>query len=122
MMICGEIDNRLNRVVTFDDLPARGMHLLVVHPNDPDMWVESELSARLSDPNCSGVLLVKGIPRSGLSKEKFTELKKEHGERFHACAWAIGTADERTRLSGDLETRLRNFFKKVRSTDRIDWE
>lgn len=122
MMICGEIDNRLNRVVTFDNLPARGRYLLVVHPNDLDSWLESELSEKLSDPNCGGVLLVKGVPRSGLSPEKFAELKEGHGERFHACAWAIGTAEERTRLSGDLETRFRNFFKTVRSADRIDWE
>jgi hypothetical protein len=122
MMICGEIDNRLDRVVTFDDLPDSGTYLLVVHPNDPDSWVDSELSDRLSDPNCGGILLVKGVPRSGLSRDQFAELKKKYDVRFHACAWAIGTADEHTRLSGDLETLFRNFFETVRSADRIDWE
>lgn len=122
MKIRGEIDGRLDGVVTFDDPYGSESYLLVVHPNDPDEWDEHELCERLKDEGCCGILLVKGLPRAGLSSEAFARLKKQYGARFHASACAVGTAQEDTRLSGDVESRFRNFFRNVRlSEDRLDW-
>ncbi|MET0621811.1 MAG: hypothetical protein ABW250_02415 [Pyrinomonadaceae bacterium] len=122
MKIYGEIDRRLEAVVTFDQ-PADGEnYLLVVHPNDVDEWVKEELPERLRDEHCRGVLLVKGVPAAGLSGEHIARLKTQYGARFHASACAVGTEHESTRLSGDSETRFRNFFEHARATDDLpDW-
>lgn len=122
MKIYGKIDGRLKDVVSFDHTFTEENYLLVVHPNDTDEWVAQELSKRLEDSCCRGVLLVKGVPRGGLTNEKFLRLKKEYGDRFHASACAVGTAQESTKLSGDLETRFRTFFQHARNAnDRLDW-
>lgn len=122
MKIYGQIDTRLQDVVSFDEPSSNVPYLLVVHPNDTDDWVKEELSARLEDHNCRGLLLVKGIPRAGLNNEEFAELKRHYGDRFHASACAVGTMDESSRLSGDLSKRFRDFFHDVnRAPDKIDW-
>lgn len=122
MMIYGDIDTRLEGVVTFDDRSAQGRYLLVVHPNDTDEWVQDELPVTLSDPRCRGVMLVKGVHRSGLTSAEFGKLKQQYGERFYACARPVGTASEPTRLSGELRERFKSFFQQVRdSVDKIDW-
>jgi len=122
MRIYGEIDERLDDVVSFDDSPAQEKYLLVVHPNDIEEWIEQELSERLKDSNCRGVLWVKGVPRAGIGNEEFAWLKKQYGDRFHASACAVGTVYESTKLSGDLKARFSNFFQHVRrSVDKIDW-
>jgi len=122
MMIYGDIDTRLEGVVTFDDRSAQGPYLLVVHPNDTDAWVQDELPVTLSDPRCRGVMLVKGVPRSGLTSAEFGKLKQQYGERFYACAGPVGTTSEPTRLSGELRERFKSFFQHVRdSVDTIDW-
>ena len=121
MMIYGEIDTRLEEVVTFDDRSAQGPYLLVVHPNDTDEWVQDALPVKLSDPHCRGVMLVKGVPRSGLTSAEFVELKRQYGDRFYACARSVGTASESTKLSGELRERFKTFFQQVRDSDKIDW-
>jgi hypothetical protein len=122
MMIYGEIDTRLEGVVTFDDRSGEGLYLLVVHPNDTDDWVQYELPVKLSDPSCRGVMLVKGVSRSGLKSEEFVKLKRQYGDRFYACARSVGTASEPTKLSGELRERFKSFFQHVRdSADTIDW-
>jgi hypothetical protein len=122
MKIRGEIDARLDSVVTFDEPYGDESYLLVVHPNDTDEWAEQELCERLKDEGCRGILLVKGVPRAGLSGEMFARLKKQYGARFHASACAVGTAQEETRLSGDAEARFRDFFRNARlSEDKLDW-
>ncbi len=122
MKIYGEIDRRLKAVVTFDE-PADGEnYLLVVHPNDADEWVKEELPERLSDERCRGVLLVKGVPAAGLSRDQLARLKAQYGARFHASACAVGTEHESTLLSGDSEARFRNFFRHARAADDLpDW-
>lgn len=122
MRIYGKIDSRLKDVVSFDRAFAEGNYLLVVHPNNIKEWINQELSKKLQDENCRGVLLVKGVPRAGLTGEEFAKLKKQYGDRFHISACAVGTAQENTRLSGDLETRFRNFFRHARGSDnKLDW-
>ena len=122
MMIYGDIDTRLEDVVTFDDRSAQGPYLLVVHPNDTDEWVQDELPVRLSDPRCRGVMLGKGVSRSGLSSAEFGKLKQQYGDRFYACDRPVGTASEPTKLSGELRERFKSFFQQVRdSVDKIDW-
>jgi hypothetical protein len=109
-------------VVRFDGALVEGSYLLVVHPNDTKEWVSQELGKRLQDESCRGDLLVKGVPRAGLTGDEFARLKKQYGDRFHASACAVGTAQENTRLSGDLEARFKNFFRHARgSEDRLDW-
>lgn len=122
MRIYGEIDDRLNHVVSFDLADPEDNYLLVVHPNDTDEWIEQELSERLQDEHCRGVLLVKGVPRAGLADEDFLRLKKQYGDRFHVSACSVGSLRENTRLTGDLEFRFKKFFQYVRnSVDKIDW-
>lgn len=122
MRIYGEIDERLDDVVRFDSAPTQENYLLVVHPTDTEEWVQLELTERLQDSKCRGILLVKGVPRAGLTSEEFARLQKQHGDRFHASACAVGTAQENTRLSGDLKVRFRNFFQHaLGSDDRLDW-
>jgi hypothetical protein len=122
MMIYGDIDNRLEGVVTFDDRSAQGPYLLVVHPNDSDEWIQDELPVKLSDPNCRGVMLVKGVPRSGLTPAELVKLNRQYGDRFYACARPVGTASEPTRLTGEPRERFKAFFQHVRdSVDKIDW-
>jgi hypothetical protein len=122
MKIYGEIDRRLGAAVAFDQ-PAEGeSYLLVVHPNDTEEWVKEELPERLSDENCRGVLLVKGVPAAGLSGAELARLKAQYGARFHASACAVGTEHESTRLSGDSEARFINFFQHARAADDLpDW-
>jgi len=121
MRIYGKIDERLKDVVRFDSAFIEGNYLLVVHPNTKE-WINQDLGKKLQDVNCRGVLLVKGVPRAGLTGEEFAKLKKQYGNRFHASACAVGTAQENTKLSGDLETRFRNFFRHARqSDDKLDW-
>jgi len=122
MMIYGEIDHRLDSVVHFDPFTVDNNYLLVVHPNNTKLWIEQELAVRLSDPYCRGVLLVKGVPRAGISDDEFNRLKKQYGGCFHISACAVGTLHENTSLSGDLKTRFQKFFEHVRgSEDKIDW-
>ena len=122
MRIYGKIDERLKDVVSFDSAFVEGSYLLVVHPNNTKEWIDQELGKRLQDVNCRGVLLVKGVPRAGLTGEGFAKLKKQYGDRLHASACAVGTAQENTRLSGELATRFRNFFRHARgSDDKLDW-
>jgi hypothetical protein len=122
MKIYGDIDTRLAGVVTFDDRSTQGSYLLVVHPNDTDEWVQDALPVALSDPRCRGVMLVKGVPRSGLTSAEFGELKQQYGDRFYACARSVGTPNEPTKLSGELRERFKTFFQQVRdSVDTIDW-
>lgn len=123
MRIYGKIpDERLKDVVSFDSAFVEGSYLFVVHPNNTKEWINQELGNRLQDVNCRGVLLVKGVPRAGLTDEEFARLKKQYGDRFHASACAVGTAQENTRLSGELATRFRNFFRHARgSDDKLDW-
>src|SRR5215218_5139839 len=106
MRFYGKIDGRLTDVVSFDAAFAGGSYLLVVHPNNTKDWINRELGKKLEDGDCRGVLLVKGVPRAGLSGEEFAKLKKQYGDRFHVSACAVGTAQENTRLSGDLATRF----------------
>jgi hypothetical protein len=122
MMIYGEIDNRLESAVTFDPYPVGNSYLLVVHPNNTDRWIKQELDERLAHPYCKGVLLVKGVPMAGISDGYFDKLKKQYGDRFHISACAVGTLQESTRLSGELQVRFKKFFEHVRgSDDKINW-
>lgn len=123
MNIYGEMpDERLDSVVSFDPPTARDNYLFVVHPNDTDDWIEQELKEKLKDNYCRGILLVKGVPRAGLTNEEFTKLKKQYGDRFHVSACSVGGLEENTKLSGDIENRFKNFFNHVRSSDnKIDW-
>lgn len=122
MRIYGRIDGRLKDVVSFDSAFVEGSYLLVVHPNNIKEWINQELGKRLQDWNCRGVLLVKGVPRAGLTGDEFAKLKKQYGDRFHASACAVGTAQENTRLSGELAARFRSFFRHARgSDDKLDW-
>jgi hypothetical protein len=123
MRIYGKIpDGRLKDVVSFDDAFVEGSYLLVVHPNNIKDWVNQDIGKRLQDVHCRGLLLVKGVPRAGLTGEEFARLKKQYGDRFHASACTVGTAQENTRLSGELETRFKNFFRHARgSDDKLDW-
>jgi hypothetical protein len=120
--ICGDIDDRLQGVVSFDQTPVRDNYLLVIHPNNTDEWIDQELPERLNDNQCRAILLVKGVPRAGLTDEQLAKLKKQYGDRFHVSACAVGTASESSRLAGDLATRFRSFFQHVRSAeDKVDW-
>ena len=122
MLIYGEIDDRLESVVTFDPAYSQGNYLLVIHPHDTDEWVEQDLREVLIDERCRGVLIVKGVPRGGLTSAKLDELKTLYGGRFHASACSVGSRDEATKLEGDLEARFRAFFRHVRTEDyRVDW-
>jgi hypothetical protein len=122
MKIYGEIDNRLDDVVSFDRIPAQENYLLVVHPSEIEEWLEQELPERLLDSKCRGILLVKGVPRAGLTAAEFARLQKQHGSRFHVSACAVGSVQENTRLSGDLKARFRNFFQHARgSDDKLEW-
>jgi hypothetical protein len=116
------LDNRLDDVVSFDGAFVEGSYLLIAHPTNTKDWIIQELGKRLQDVNCRGVLLVKGVPRAGLTGEEFAKLKKQYGDRFHVSACAVGTAQENTRLSGELAARFRNFFRHARSSDdKLDW-
>lgn len=121
-MIFGEIDGRLDSVVTFDPFPVGSNYLLVVHPNNTQRWIKQELDERLADPYCKGVLLVKGMPRAGIPDGDFGRLKEQYGDRFHISACAVGTLQESTKLSGELKARFKKFFEHVRgSDDNINW-
>lgn len=122
MRIYGEIDERLAKVLTFDHFLSEYNYLLVVHPNDTEAWIEQELKERLTDNYCKGVLIVKGVPRAGLSTEKFEKLRMQYGDRFHISACAVGGAEESTALSGSLQTRFKTFFEHARHSDsKLEW-
>jgi hypothetical protein len=123
MRICREgLDDRLASVVKFEPFIAGESYLWVIHPNDTKRWINDELPERLSDVHCRGILLVKGVPRAGISEELFLSLKNQYGTRFHISAQAVGTTQEDSRLTRLNAARFARFFEHARSRDVLNWD
>jgi len=115
------LDDRLGR--HFDPIPGDAeivtKHFLVVHPKDADRSVSIDLPGWLNNPNCSGILYVKGVPNAGLSKEQAREIERENKQRVHFLSYSIGDRDD---LEGALGKRFSHFFEEVENQDNINWE
>lgn len=114
------LNDRLGRY--FEHLPevlkAATPYLLLVHPKETARSVAMDLPDWLNDPNCRGVLYVRGMAYAGLSREEVKRIEGDNNQRVHFLSYAVEDGHD---LIGNLRSRFARFFEKVASEDAIDW-
>lgn len=121
MKICQvNLDDRLGRYFEplESALESSMRYFLIVHPQDVHKSVSRELVEWLEDPNCGGILYVKGKRRAGLSRAAAQTIEDHNNQRVHFLSYAVGDHDD---IVGDLVIRFSRFFKEVETEDKIDW-